>query len=190
MAQGIAAGQSLAVSAAARMAADSVAAARSALNEASPSKVMREVGRYYTEGYALGIADEAGGSAAAAADMARRSVEAAREATVAAARGMGAQLGILRANVSSVSAGLGVPLGSVQAARIESTRAMAAPVAPVAAQAAGAAGSREVAREVREVRAEIEALRSSLGRTIAENVPAEVDAYVANARELAREMAR
>lgn len=190
MAQGIAAGQSLAVSAAARMAADSVAAARSALNEASPSKVMREVGRYYTEGYALGIADEAGGSAAAAADMARRSVEAAREATVAAARGMGAQLGILRANVASASAGLGVPLGSVQAARIESTRAMAAPVAPVAAQASGAAGSREVAREVREVRAEIEALRSSLGRTIAENVPAEVDAYVANARELAREMAR
>ena len=45
-----------------------------------------------------------------------------------------------------------------------------------------------MAREVREVRAEIEALRSSLGRTIAENVPAEVDAYVANARELAREV--
>ena len=59
---------------------------------------------------------------------------------------MGAQLVILRANVASASAGLGVPLGSVQAARIESTRAMAAPVAPVAAQAAGAAGSREVAR--------------------------------------------
>ena len=174
MAQGISAGQSLAVSAAARMAAASVAAAKSTLNEASPSKVLREVGRYYTQGYALGIEDEAGKAEGAAGGMAGRSVE-------AAASGIRSQLGALRTAV----AGAASAFGDGRSDQLKAARYAAVPAAPQAPQAS--IGGADVAAEVREVRAEIEALRKSLERADDEG---ETYVRVANARELARELSR
>ncbi len=57
MAEGISAGRSAAVNAAAAVSAAAVAASRAELDERSPSKVMREVGRYFTEGLAVGIGE-------------------------------------------------------------------------------------------------------------------------------------
>lgn len=165
MAQGISAGASMAVNAAAKMAADSVTAAKSTLDEASPSKLLREVGAFFTEGYALGIGDKAGDAVGATEDMTGR--------TVAAARASAAPLA---AKLSAAS------LDAFQSRRL----AVAAHAAPSPANAPYGGG--EVARELRQVRESIEDFRRGLGRTIKESAPKRVDAYVENPREIARAM--
>lgn len=68
LAQGIAAGRSEAVNAARDLASEAVQAAMDVAEIASPSKVMKRIGRWYSEGLAIGIEEDAPLARAAAQD--------------------------------------------------------------------------------------------------------------------------
>lgn len=166
MAEGISAGRSAAVNAAADAASAAVSAAKAALDEHSPSRVMREVGKYFSEGYAVGIDDGAGKAVDAARDAAERSVEAARRGSPALSFGLDA-----------------AALDAFQRKR-ELAVALAAP-SPAPGSSADA---QAIMRELGLVRESIEGFRKGIGRTIRESAPTKVDAYVENPRAIARAM--
>lgn len=84
MAQGISAGQSLAVDASVRMATESYLAAKKALDERSPSKKFRELGYFGGAGLGIGYKDSTKMASHEAAVMANETVNAARDVVNAA----------------------------------------------------------------------------------------------------------
>lgn len=113
MAQGIAAGQSLAVDAAVRMATASYLAAKDALDERSPSKKFEELGDFGGQGLAIGYAKSTGAAAAEAAKMARKTVEAAQGA-------LGERVANVRAAVSDAATGRYARQGGKVSVSVES----------------------------------------------------------------------